>query len=1035
MLDKILASVPPGENLAQVDDMWIRADLLTRWRDELAGAPSPNFAFSGTAPAWTGGNVYYRFDASVSPAKQKAFLDAAAEWAMFANLHFILQTTQANYITVRENNTIGGGQSAVGMVGGQQFLEISQGAWARSILCHEIGHALGLIHEHQRSDRDSFVQILTNNMAASNVVNFAKLGNSLNTGAYDFLSVMHYSKDAYSLYPGVSNTIVPLPAYSQYLDQIGRQYDQVLSPLDRSGMAAKYGAGPTLSSVVTNTLDSGPGSLRAAMYYALDHPGITITFNIPAADAGFAGGVFTIKPTDNLPALMHGTVLDASTQPNNTNPNGPEIVLSGAACDPTNVYSDGLRLTGTNCTVSSLIIHSFPGVGIVIDGTNATRNIVRGCYIGVNTNGTAALTNRSDCLIITHGASFNTVGGTNAAARNLISGSALGGIVIRDPGTRSNTIAGNYVGLNRTGTAALPNTTAGILIYGGAQGNVIGGTNAGAGNVISGNGYEGVGIADTNTSGNWIAGNFIGLSADGASAISNRWQGVSIFNGARSNLIGGTVAAARNVISGNGQQGLTVIDPGTIGNVVAGNYIGLNADGSAAVPNGWTGIQFYNGSQSNLIGGTTPGARNVISGNSFQGIYLVSANTSFNSVLGNYIGLDPTGSAAIPNGWTGMDLGGGANTNFIGGLSANAMNVISGNGNYGMTVGSDGNQILGNLVGLSSSGDTTVANAWSGVSVSGSGNVISSNAISGNLNYGLEIRGATAAGNLAQGNLIGVNAAGNLAVGNGWSGVTIYDGANNNSVGMTISGGGTGNVIANNSGGGIVVFDNGTTNNCLRANQIYGSFYLGINLAGGNEIGWGVTLNDADDTDAGANALQNFPTLIQATGSGASTFISGSYQGQPNRNITIDLFRNVSAHFSGYGNGEIYLGNVSLVTDANGSGNFSFTANGNLADQYITATATDVQSGNTSEFSLALLATNAPILPAFVSPPSMTSTGFLIRLSLTAGQNYRVQATTNLAASAGWIDLTNFTANVTNWIFLDRSATGFTRRFYRIATP
>ena len=66
------------------------------------------------------------------------------------------------------------------------------------------------------------------------------------------------------------------------------------------------------------------------MYYALDHPGTTVTFNIPTSDPGFAGGVFTIQPTDNFPGLMRATVLDGSTQPGNSNPNGPEIVLNGA---------------------------------------------------------------------------------------------------------------------------------------------------------------------------------------------------------------------------------------------------------------------------------------------------------------------------------------------------------------------------------------------------------------------------------------------------------------------------------------------------------------------------------------------------------------------------------------------------------------------------------------------------------------------------------------------------------------------------------
>lgn len=1042
LLDEILASVAPGQNLARVDDMWIAVDRLQTWRNQLSGKPGQNFAFDGVAAPWTSGNVYYTFDVSVSAAKQKTFLDAAGEWAMFANLHFIARAAQANYITVRENNSISGGQSAVGMVGGQQFLDISQGAWTRSVLCHEIGHALGMIHEHQRSDRDSFVTIVTNNILAGSAPNFVKLPNSLNTGTYDFLSVMHYSKDAYSVSPGVANTIVPLPAYTQFLDLIGRQYDQVLSPLDRAGMAVKYGAGPTLTSVVTNTLDSGAGSLRGAMYYALDHPGTTITFNIPTSDPGFAGGVFTIKPTDNFPSLMRATILDASTQPNNSNPNGPEIVLNGSSCDPTNVYSDGLRMTGTNCVAQSLIIIGFPGTGIVIDGTNATGNAVRGCYVNVNTNATAAATNRYDGVLISHGASFNTIGGTNAAARNIISGSAYGGVVIRDAGTRSNTVSGNYIGVDRTGTAALPNKTAGILIYGGAQANLIGGTNTGAGNVISGNGFEGVGLADANTIGNIVAGNFIGLNAAGTAAISNTWQGVSIFNGAKSNLIGGTVAAARNFISGNGLQGLAIIDPGTVGNVVAGNYIGLNAAGSAAVANGWSGIQFYNGSQFNTIGGTTAGGRNVISGNSFQGIYLVGAGTSFNLIAGNYIGLNPAGSAAIPNGWTGMDLGGGAATNTIGGNAVGAGNVISGNGNYGIVVGSDGNTVSGNIVGLDATESNALPNAWTGVLIGDAkGNLIGStsanagNVIAGNLDYGLELRGANSSGNVVQGNSIGLNSAGAQPFGNGWGGVILYQGAHDNVVGYTVNGVGAANKIAFNFSSGIMLLDDGTTNNSLRANLVFSNSFVDINLYGGFDIGWGVTLNDEDDSDSGPNQLQNYPVLTQATGSGANTLIGGTFQGAANRTLIIDLFRNDALDITGYGEGQRYIGNTTITTDVSGAGSFSLNASGNFSGQYVSATATDFLTGNTSEFSQALLATNGPVPPVFTGSPTMTTTGFVARVSLKVGQTYRVQGTTNLAAPASWIDLTNFTASVTNWIFLDRSATGFARRFYRVATP
>lgn len=124
-------------------------------------------------------------------------------------------------MTVVENTEIEGGFSTVGMVGGQQFLDIGPTSWNRATICHELGHTLGLVHEHQRSDRDSYVTILTNNIAPGQEGNFVKLTDSRNTGPYDFLSVMHYARNSLSISNNL-DTIEPLPAYSQYLDVMGQ---------------------------------------------------------------------------------------------------------------------------------------------------------------------------------------------------------------------------------------------------------------------------------------------------------------------------------------------------------------------------------------------------------------------------------------------------------------------------------------------------------------------------------------------------------------------------------------------------------------------------------------------------------------------------------------------------------------------------------------------------------------------------------------------------------------------------------------------
>ena len=127
---------------------------------------------------------------------------------------------------------------------------------------------------------------------------------------------------------------------------------------------------------------------------------------------------------------------------------------------------------------------------------------------------------------------------------------------------------------------------------------------------------------------------------------------------------------------------------------------------------------------------------------------------------------------------------------------------------------------------------------------------------------------------------------------------------------------------------------------------------------------------------------------------------------------------------------------MTASTSGGGNTTFSLTASGNFAGQNFSATATDQTTGDTSEFSLAVIATNGPAPPSFIAPFTLTSTGFTAKLSLTIGQNYRVQATTNLGGNPiAWTDLTNFTASATNFNFLDRSATNLPRRFYRVISP
>src|SRR5262249_26723710 len=156
-----------------------------------------------------------------------------------------------------------------------------------------------------------------------------------------------------------------------------------------------------------------------------------------------------------------------------------------------------------------------------------------------------ALANGGDGLRVA-AANDNTIGGTALHSGNLISGNAMSGIRILD-GSFGNQVQGNYVGTDVSGLAALGNSERGVLVTG-ASSNEIGGTEAGAGNLISANGFAGV-LIEQGASENQVQGNLIGTDKTGNSALGNGAAGVRIA-GSSNNLVGGSVEGAGNVISG-----------------------------------------------------------------------------------------------------------------------------------------------------------------------------------------------------------------------------------------------------------------------------------------------------------------------------------------------------------------------------------------------------------------------------------------------------------------------------------------------------
>ena len=228
-----------------------------------------------------------------------------------------------------------------------------------------------------------------------------------------------------------------------------------------------------------------------------------------------------------------------------------------------------------------------------------------------------------------------------------------------------NVIQGNYIGTNLAGNAMFPfasQMSYGIVVFGSA-GNMIGSDGNGAndaveGNVLSGNNTAGI-LLETGQPGqfaanNAIAGNRIGTSADGNTALPNGRMGIFLIQGTGNrigtNSDGVSDSLERNIISGNLESGVYISDNG---NVVAGNTIGTNAAGTAAVPNNY-GVAIQNGSN-NRVGGTASGAGNVVAFNKFDGVILESSGTG-NAFLGNSIqgngrlGIDLDVAGDLPNG-------------------------------------------------------------------------------------------------------------------------------------------------------------------------------------------------------------------------------------------------------------------------------------------------------------------------------------------------------------------------------------------------
>ncbi len=584
------------------------------------------------------------------------------------------------------------------------------------------------------------------------------------------------------------------------------------------------------------------------------------TTYLPAGAAGVGGGVIIEEgASDNLVGTTGHSADDA----------GERNIISGSLEDGVDVYD------APDTVIAGNYIGTDPTGTIAIPNANncdiAFINASSG-WVGLN----------------------SVYGAPDADQNNVISASGYFGVAIFQ--SSGITVAGNLIGTDVTGKVALGNDGDGVAIYFGSSGNTIGGTAAGAGNVISGNAVYGVWISGAGTTGNVVVGNFIGTNAAGTEAVPNGNAGVELDSSTSGNTIGGTAAALRNIISGNAEQGVLLNGSGVTGNVVEGNYIGTDVTGTVAIANSGAGVKLEGGAANNTIGGTTAGAGNLVSGGASYGIRITGAGSTGNVVAGNLIGTNSSGESALPNALDGVYIDSAASGNTIGGTASGARNVISGNTDDGIEIngtGTTGNVVAGNLIGTDATGTVAIPN-YAGVEIDSgaSGNLIGAsgtsgvtdplerNILSGNKFAGVWLTGTGTDNNVVSGNYIGTTVSGDAALGNGsvyidithaqgWvftasGGVEISYGASDNLIGTTghsADDAGQRNVISGTDDDNVNIYGSGTSNNVVAGN------YIGTNPAGSAALpnaGWGILIALVSSGWVGVNPVYGSEDADQA---------------------------------------------------------------------------------------------------------------------------------------------------------------------------
>ncbi|MCU0708058.1 MAG: PKD domain-containing protein [Pirellula sp.] len=630
--------------------------------------------------------------------------------------------------------------------------------------------------------------------------------------------------------------------------------------------------------LVSNTNDAGFGSLRQAVADANASSGHDlIAFAID--DALLVGGRYLIEAGDGL-LVSDMSTIDATTQFDFAGDPLVELRNESVVPSPTGFAFPLDGFLSYDASGSSLRGFSLTGWanGVTV---NANDVLIAGNYFGIPLDGSSGGGNEIGIQASSDYTGI-VIGGIESRDRNVIANSSVAGIDLF--AISGVVIQGNYIGTDPTGMSNLPNQR-GIRIQrsivGLADDNRIGSLATGAGNLISGNTIAGVEI-DGGFAGienNQVIGNWIGVDATGNAALPN---GVGVL------LINSTFATtvASNVISGNNTHGILITD-GAVGNTIAGNILGLNADGTTAVPNLNHGISIENGSANNVIGGLDTDSRNIISGNNLFGVSVTSSND--NRILGNYLGLDRTGALQLANGLGAISLNNASFTSIgSNGTELNRNRIVGADASQtGISLEnqSNSNAITANHFGLSASDqplgylNNVILISDSDENTIGGTTEAERNVLGQYTSHGILITNGSEL-NVVTGNYVGVHPDGNSPLfteSHQTTGIALIN-SPNNFIGLATIG--AGNLISGNQTG---IFIGGTQST---SNEIIGNA-IGLNADGNAAIGneQGILIGDARNTRVGGvavgqrNIISGNRIGIGIYGDNRDTTISGNWIG------------------------------------------------------------------------------------------------------------------------------------------------------------